>query len=234
MADGILGLQGSSGAASAMSAAATKTNADAAAQKNQFLKLLTMQLKSQNPMKPYDNQEFASQLAQFSQLEQLSGIKSLLEEQNKTNMLLSQTMSNSALPGMLGKSAKAYSSHVINDGTNPVNMGFELSENMEEGVVSILNENGSVVKKFNVDASELNRGEHTFQWDGTDQAGNKVPKGTYTYFADFKNSEGTKSEAKTYSYGTVEAVRFKSEGTMLVIGGLEVPLADVTDIATRN
>ena len=83
------------------------TKQSAAAQKDQFLKLLTFQLKSQNPMKPYDNQEFAAQLAQFTQLEQLSDIKSLIEEQNKSNNLLSRTMSNSALPGMLGKVAKA-------------------------------------------------------------------------------------------------------------------------------
>ncbi|MFP4368862.1 MAG: flagellar hook assembly protein FlgD, partial [Candidatus Kapaibacterium sp.] len=46
--------------------------------KDEFLKLLTYQLKAQNPLKPYDNQEFASQLAQFSQLEQLTDIRGLL------------------------------------------------------------------------------------------------------------------------------------------------------------
>lgn len=33
--------------------------------KDEFLKLLTQQMKSQNPLKPQEGQEFASQLAQF-------------------------------------------------------------------------------------------------------------------------------------------------------------------------
>ena len=39
-----------------------------------FLKLLAVQFQTQDPMKPMDHQEFGTQLAQFSQLEQLSNI----------------------------------------------------------------------------------------------------------------------------------------------------------------
>ncbi len=39
-----------------------------------FLQLLTAQLKNQDPMQPTDGVQFLSELAQFSQLEQLIGI----------------------------------------------------------------------------------------------------------------------------------------------------------------
>ena len=96
-----------------ISATGTQTTTTSTVKKNtvvgkdDFLKLLTYQLKSQDPTKPYDNQQFAAQLAQFSQLEQLTSIKSLLEDSVKSNNALTQTMANSALPGMLGKQAKA-------------------------------------------------------------------------------------------------------------------------------
>ncbi len=71
-----------SGASSA-SGAATAQPQDLAtnplAQKETFLKLLVAQIKNQNPLNPADGIEFLSQLAQFSQLEQMLGIRSELE-----------------------------------------------------------------------------------------------------------------------------------------------------------
>ena len=47
--------------------------------KNQFLQLLVAQIKNQNPLNPADGVEFLTQLAQFSQLEQLININTKLD-----------------------------------------------------------------------------------------------------------------------------------------------------------
>ncbi|MFB3776031.1 MAG: flagellar hook assembly protein FlgD [Bryobacteraceae bacterium] len=47
--------------------------------KDDFLQLLVAQIKNQNPLNPADGVEFLSQLAQFSQLEQLINIRTQLE-----------------------------------------------------------------------------------------------------------------------------------------------------------
>ncbi|MCX6146895.1 MAG: hypothetical protein NTW25_06540 [Candidatus Kapabacteria bacterium] len=204
-------------------------------QKNQFLILLTQQLKSQDPLKPYDNQQFAAQLAQFSQLEQLSGIRTLLETQGQSNLSLSNTITNTALPGMLGKIAKAYTENInyAGDGSN-LQLGFSIDKPGEAGLMSIYNGDGQVIRHLKVAKSELSSGDHNVNWDGKDDFGRNVPKGTYTYFTDYQDKNGDTFKGKTFNYGTIEAVRFKSDGTMLVIGGLEVPLGNVTDISTRN
>ena len=50
--------------------------------KDEFLKLLTVQLGNQDPMNPVDQKKFAAELAQFSQLEQLAAMNSKLNNLN--------------------------------------------------------------------------------------------------------------------------------------------------------
>ncbi len=59
--------------------AVVRTAADALAQKETFLKLLVAQIRHQNPLQPADAIQFVSQLAQFSQLEQLIAVRAELE-----------------------------------------------------------------------------------------------------------------------------------------------------------
>ncbi|MBZ5604739.1 MAG: hypothetical protein LAO79_20770 [Acidobacteriia bacterium] len=56
-----------------------------------FLQLLVAQIKNQDPTQPTDGTQFLTQLAQFSSLEQLIGIKGDLDTATKT-----QTTQNAA------------------------------------------------------------------------------------------------------------------------------------------
>ena len=58
------------------SAAATQATAKASpANKEMFMQLLVAQIKNQNPMSPADGVQFLTQLAQFTELEQLTGMR---------------------------------------------------------------------------------------------------------------------------------------------------------------
>lgn len=58
---------------------AAGANIDGLANENTFLQLLVAQIKNQDPTNPTDSVQFLSQLAQFSQLEQLIGIRQELQ-----------------------------------------------------------------------------------------------------------------------------------------------------------
>lgn len=63
--------------------------------KDAFLRLLTTQLRYQDPMKPVDDQDFIAQLAQFSALEQMQNLTRTMEafiaEERATNQLARAT-----------------------------------------------------------------------------------------------------------------------------------------------
>jgi flagellar basal-body rod modification protein FlgD len=50
---------------------------------NEFLQLLVAQLKGQNPLNPIEGTEFVSQLAQFSSLEELTKIRTSMDDVQK-------------------------------------------------------------------------------------------------------------------------------------------------------
>jgi flagellar basal-body rod modification protein FlgD len=67
-----------------------------------FMQLLVAQLTNQDPLEPVKNEDFTAQLAQFSSLEELEGMNSMLETLTilqQGNALLSQLSESSALIG---------------------------------------------------------------------------------------------------------------------------------------
>lgn len=96
--------------------------------KEDFLKLLTNQLRNQDPLKPMDSTAFTAQLAQFSSLEQLFNINNGIEQ-----MLSFQgSMNNGMAVDFIGKTVAAQ------DGVSGRVIGVEFDKN----VASLVLENG--------------------------------------------------------------------------------------------
>jgi flagellar basal-body rod modification protein FlgD len=74
MASGINSLTSPSTTSSSSS-----SSSSSAPTEQMFLQLLVAQLQNQDPMNPTDSTQFVSQLAQFSELEQVMGIRSDIE-----------------------------------------------------------------------------------------------------------------------------------------------------------
>jgi flagellar basal-body rod modification protein FlgD len=73
-------ISGTTGAAQNASATDALTPRTDSLGRDAFLQLLTTQLAHQDPLQPQADGEFIAQLAQFSSLEQLTGMRTTLEQ----------------------------------------------------------------------------------------------------------------------------------------------------------
>lgn len=173
--------------ANATATAATTTSSntsllgtDGAMGKTDFLQLLVAQMSNQDPLNPQEGTEFASQLAQYSSLEQLMNL-------NTTAGTLLQASTNSdniALLNTIGKDVLYYGNQFSFNG-EPVEMGYALASDATDVSVEIVLD-GRTVRT--ISGTDLEKGNHTFTWDGLDKDGNAAPKGDYTIEITANNS----------------------------------------------
>jgi flagellar basal-body rod modification protein FlgD len=92
-------------APSSSPSASSSNSTDALANESTFLQLLVAQIKNQDPTQPMDSTAFLSQLAQFSQLEQLVGIRQDVEKFSSTATTTPASSPAAATPSSLASAA---------------------------------------------------------------------------------------------------------------------------------
>jgi flagellar basal-body rod modification protein FlgD len=207
---------------------ATATKGKSALGKDDFLKLLIVQLQNQDPMDPMKGTEFATQLAQFSSVEQLSNISSSLTESISANQVMTQSINNALASTMIGKSVKASSDSFNVTESGEMNLGYTVAKDAATVTVKIFDGAGTLVRTMTIAGAK--QGDGTAVWDGRDDHGKKVAAGTYSFSVEAVDSAKTAITATSFVTGTVSGIRFKSTGTVFVVDGVEIPLSQIIEI----
>lgn len=202
--------------------------------KEEFLKLLSERMREQPKSKPFDHVAFSAELSRLSQLESLMDSRSIVQDQMLSNAILTHTMTNSALPGMLGKSAKAYTDRIKMLGGKVNELGFESPMRAVSGKLIITDADGNKVAEIILDSKNFQNLTHSYSWDGTNTRGEKVPEDYYYFNVELSIDNGSSVKATTFTKGKIDAVKFRSDGTKLVINGMEMPLYSVANISSDN
>lgn len=202
---------------------------DEALGKNAFLTMMVAQLKNQDPMNPLDGTDFTAQLAQFSGLEQQvnmnDNLKSLLavnqaskEEDNIFDYIGKEVVSNGN-PVSLNAGGLASGGH------------YTLKE---PAMVSIMvyNPEGVLVKEVSSGTDLIAQGRQRISWDGTDEEGNRLADGKYTYKIIARNVSGDYTSASTTERGLVEGVTREGGRSYLLVDGRKVSPGSVATVVT--
>ena len=185
-----------------------------------FLRLMTEQLKNQDPLKPLDNNQFLGQLAQFSTVQ---GIDKM---QNAMESVASVMESDQALraASLVGHNALIEASTLDVEAGASVN-GEVTAPSAGPIQFEIVDASGARVRTMRVDAT--GKGALGFQWDGKNDAGQSVGAGRYT----IKATAGSNDALTVSVSAKVDSVSIGADGLVLNLAHLgSHPLSSIRRI----
>ncbi|MFM9917103.1 MAG: flagellar hook assembly protein FlgD [Rhizobacter sp.] len=136
------------------------TTADEAGSEDRFLKLLVTQMQNQDPLKPMDNSELTSQIAQINTVKGINKLNTSVEG------LSGQFTQMQALQGaaLVGRDV-VVPGNVLDIADGVGQGGFELAGAADAVQVEVVSPAGAVVDTFGLGA--LGSGMHSFDWPTT-------------------------------------------------------------------
>lgn len=183
---------------------------------DRFLTLLVTQLQNQDPLKPMDNDQITSQVAQLSTV---TGINQL----NETLLALSGQLDVSQsmqAASLIGKEILVPGSKISvgtgEQGTQVTHFGMELLSPAAGVKVSIMDNAGKVVRTMELDAHSA--GVHSLQWDGLDEVGATVPDGKYSVQVSAFDATEMPVAVGALTSGRVSSVAASTNGVKLDLG----------------
>ena len=191
---------------------------------DQFLNLLTTQLKNQDPLSPMDSTQFTNQLVSFS------GVEQQLKTNDNLSKLINLTNATQTTLGLgyIGLNIAMPGNKFDYSGSGGVTTAYNLPVAGDKSTLNITDANGNTVFS---QVGETAAGTHQFTWDGKTNDGQAAPAGTYRFNVVSTTKDGNPIAASTTVPGYVTGISTNADGTTdLVVGkdSVIVPLSQVT------
>jgi flagellar basal-body rod modification protein FlgD len=187
-----------------------------------YLSLFLTQLQNQDPLDPMDTKDMSSQLCQYSQLEATQETNEYLLQQ----IQYLQAIGNTQAIGLIGKTVAVEGNEIGKSGDEISGLMINSESDLASATVTVYDADGNKVKSWT--ETNLSAGRTELTWDGTNDAGQEVADGTYTYQVTAADSDGASVDVTAYTTHEVTASTFLDGTNKLVMAdGLEIPFANV-------
>jgi flagellar basal-body rod modification protein FlgD len=192
--------------------------------KNEFMTLLVAQLQHQDPLNPMQPHEFASQLANFSSVEQLSSLNAGMSEQLDSLRMAAALSKTSLSASLLGRTVLTDGNQVAVPEEGTANVTVDVGGNGGTGTLKIYDSTGNVVASR--DLGSVAAGRQSFE------VPDDIAPGTYTYKVEVKGADGEAVGVDLFVSGRVDRVLFDDGRILLRIGELDVDLETLVEIGS--
>lgn len=191
--------------------------------KDDFMKLLLVQLQHQDPTEPMDSEKILTQTSQLAGLEASTNTNKALADLAAS---LSSAQEFSTIAA-IGKTADLGSNAIVLDEGSASTFEVYFPSDIQEGTVQVLDSSGNLVK--NLDVGTNPSGVYQFDWDGQDSSGNVADSGVYYITAKYTDPNGKELETRLGAY-PIESIRFDAGQTLVKVGSNYVPLENIKEV----
>ncbi len=192
--------------------------------KDDFLKLLLIELQYQDPTEPMDSEKILSQTSQLATLESSENTNKSLEELAVSLSAYRDFSSVSTIGKLADTGSNAL--ELSEEQDSPV---FDLyfANDIDYGTISIMDVDGNTLATLPVESDEA--GVHQFEWDGKDSAGNVLDDGVYYVTAEYTDPDGEKHDTRVGLY-PIESVRFEEGKAFVKLGSTYWPFDSIAEV----
>lgn len=191
-----------------------------------FLKLLTTQLRHQDPLQPLDTEKFTSQLVQFASVEQSIRANSHLE----TLIALQSAGERASALSLVGRMATIETDKAMHAGAG-AEWTYTLPGKAQSVSLTVVDSLGRVIATL---AGATGAGAHSAMWSGETDKGDTAPAGAYRLVVAAKDAAGLDMQAPVSTVLRIEAVAFQDGATKLETAAGLIDLAAVRRVAAEQ
>ena len=185
-----------------------------------FLKMMTVQLKNQDPFDPVKSEDYSVQLATFS----------VVEQQVLTNELLTNMMSQLTSTGMaqyagwVGMEVRA--PMAADFAGDPIALSAKAVPTADAAFLSVTDSYGNEVQRTAIPPMT-----ESFEWTGVLDNGSRAPAGNYSFSIEsYSAGEIINLQSAEVYARVIEARNDTGQTTLVTAGGPEIPAALVSGL----
>ena len=195
--------------------------------KDDFMKLLLVELQHQDPTEPMDSEKILSQTSQLATLESTENTNNALANLAES-LGASQQFSTVAA---IGKVADLGSNAIAHDEGSTSTFEIYFPDNVSSGNLEIMNGDGQIIRTISLE--EQSSGVYQYDWDGELNDKSSAESGLYYITASYKNANDEDRTTRMGAY-PIESVRFEDGESLVKVGSNYVPLSDVVEVYEVN
>ncbi len=185
--------------------------------KDDFMKIMIMQMRNQDPTQPFKAEQMAAELAQYASVEQLQNLNQtvgkLIANQNPMERL--------AMTNLIGKTVTVDREKFPHASGENHSLNFSLPSDAKSVKAQVWDENNEMV--FEKDIGEMKAGDSSFVWDGTLSNGLAAKAGGYRLKIDAKDSRDLPVQTDPRTSARIVGVSFEGQEAVFLVGDAANP-----------